>query len=163
MFWKLAIRDAAIVAAAILLWLWLAPLSANSQFGDAIGLLAGLALTLVAYVLHEWGHALGAMASGSTLHPPHTLKHISLFSFDTGVNTRAQFAAMSVGGFVVSAFAVAFAYGWLPQEPFAARVARGGITILAAITLFIEVPLLLYGLATNRIPSVVAVFKPRAA
>ena len=68
---------------------------------------------------------------------------------------------MSLGGFAVTAIAVWFAYGWLPGEPLAARVARGGITLLASITLFVEVPLLLAGLATGRIPSVVAVFRPQ--
>jgi membrane-associated protease RseP (regulator of RpoE activity) len=133
----------------------------GARFGDAIGLLAGLGLVMTAYLAHEWGHALAALITGATIHPPHTLAHPSLFSFDTQTNTTYQFAMMSLGGFAVTAVAVWFAYGWLPEEPFAAKVARGGITVLASITLFVEVPLLLVGLATRRIPRVVAVFRPR--
>ena len=67
---------------------------------------------------------------------------------------------MSLSGFAVTAAAV-FVVGWhLPDDWLAARVARGGVMVLAAITLFIEVPLLLYGLVTDQIPSVVAVFDP---
>ena len=159
MFVKLAIRDLLLAAAGISLWLWLAPLAEGARFGDALGLLAGLGLVLTAYLAHEWGHALAALAAGARIHPPQTLRHVSLFSFDTQTSTTYQFAMMSLGGFAVTAVAVWFAYGWLPEEPLAARVARGGITLLASITVFVEVPLLLVGLATRRIPSVVAVFR----
>jgi hypothetical protein len=159
MFVKLAIRDLVLAAAGIFLWLWLAPLVESARFDDSLGLLAGLGLVLTTYLAHEWGHALAALATGARIHPPHTLRHVSLFSFDTRTNTTYQFAMMSLGGFAVTAVAVWFAYGWLPEEPFAARVARGGITLLASITVFVEVPLLLVGLATRRIPSVVAVFR----
>jgi hypothetical protein len=161
MLLKFAARDLALAAAGISLWLWLTPASETARFGDAIGLLAGLGLVITAYLAHEWGHALAALASGARIHPPHTLAHVSLFSFDTETNTTFQFAMMSLGGFAVTAIGVWFAYGWLPADPFAARVARGGITLLASITLFVEVPLLLIGLAMGRIPSVVAVFRPR--
>ena len=158
---KFAIRDLALVAIGISFWLWLGPLAQEARFGDALGLLAGLGLVITAYLAHEWGHALAARMARARIYAPHTLLHVSLFSFDTKANTTQQFALMSLGGFAVTAIAIWFAYGWLPDEPFAAKVARGGITLLASITVFVEVPLLLVGLATGRIPSVVAVFTPR--
>lgn len=158
---KFAIRDLALATVGISLWLWLAPVADSVPFGDAMGLLAGLGLVTTAYLAHEWGHALAALVTEARIHTPHTLLHVSLFSFDTQTNTTYQFAMMSLGGFAVTAIAVWVAYGWLPEEPFAAKVARGGITLLASITVFVEIPLLLVGLATRRIPAVVAVFRPR--
>jgi hypothetical protein len=160
MLLKFAVRDLALAATGVALWLSLASVSDDVPFGDAIGLLAGLGLVLTAYLAHEWGHALAALATGARIHPPHTLLHVSLFSFDTQTNTMFQFAMMSLGGFAVTAVALWFAYGWLPEASFPARVARGGITLLASITVFVEVPLLLVGLAMRRIPPVVAVFTP---
>ena len=73
MFARLAARDLLLVTAGVALWLWLAPLAEGARFGDALGLLAGLGLVLTAYLAHEWGHALAALASGARIHPPETL------------------------------------------------------------------------------------------
>ncbi len=98
---------------------------------------------------------------GGRLHAPASLVSISLFSFDTEANSKTQFAAMSVGGFVVTAAAMGFVYLVLPDGFVASSVARGGVTLLAAITVFVEVPLLVYGLLARRLPGVVAVFRPQ--
>lgn len=160
---RLAIRDALIVSMAAALWIGLLPLSEGRPLvSDALALLLGLALTVSAYLLHEWGHALAGMMAGSRIHAPASLSSISLFSFDTEANSKGQFAAMSLGGFIVTAAAMLFAYLSLPDGYMATRVARGGVTLLAAITVFVEVPLLVYGLIARRLPGVVAVFRPQS-
>ena len=160
-FAQLALRDLALIALAIALWYALAPLSADeTNLADAAGVLAGLGVVLTSYLLHEWGHAIGAWATRARLHAPERLSSISLFSFDVRSSSRLQFAVMSLAGFAVTAAAVVLV-GWhLPENWLATRVARGGVLVLAGITLFIELPLLIYGVITNRIPSVVAVFDP---
>ena len=156
MFRKLAIRDALLIVTALAAWFLLAPLGNSNA---TAGWIAGLAATLVAYLAHEWGHALAAMAAHGHVYPPRTLLHVSLFSFDAQRNDLRQFTAMSLGGFAVTAVAVAIACLVLPSDQLAGRVARTGILVLASITLFVEVPLLLFGLAKRQIPSVVAVFR----
>jgi hypothetical protein len=160
---KLAIRDALIVAVAAAGWMGLLPLSEGRPLlSDALALLLGLGVTVSAYLLHEWGHALAGLMAGSRIHAPASLGSISLFSFDVEANSKGQFAAMSIGGFIVTAAAMGFAYLVLPDGYMASRVARGGVTVLAAITVFVEVPLLVYGLLARRLPGVVAVFRPQS-
>lgn len=157
---RLAIRDAAIVAVAVAAWIGLLPLSEGRPLvSDALALLLGLGLTVSAYLLHEWGHALAGLIAGSRIHAPLSLGSISLFSFDTEANSKIQFAAMSVGGFIVTAAGMVVVYLVLPDGYMATRVARGGVTLLAAITVFVEVPLLVYGLLARRLPGAVAVFR----
>ena len=155
-FQRLAVRDVLLIILAVLVWMRLSPLGGSSA---AAGWIAGFALALLVYIAHEWGHALAAIASGSVIYPPRTVLHVSLFSFDPRANSVRQFALMSLGGFAVTGVAVLAANFLLPTDELAGRVARGGIFVLAGITLFVEVPLLLYGLARGRIPAVVAVFR----
>ena len=158
---KLAVRDAIIVALVAAAWIGLLPASEGRPLlSDSLALMLGLGVTVSAYLLHEWGHALAGLMAGSRVHAPASLGSVSRFSFDPEVNGKAQFAAMSVGGFVVTAAAMGFVYFVLPDGYMASRVARGGVTVLAAITVFVEVPLLLYGLVARRLPGVVAVFRP---
>lgn len=156
MLQRLAIRDGLLVILAVVVWTRLAPLGSASA---AAGWTAGLALAILAYIAHEWGHALAAIAARGVIYPPRTLLHVSLFSFDPRANSVRQFALMSLGGFAVTGVAVLAAHFLLPIDELAGRVARGGIFVLASITVFVEVPLLLYGLARGRIPGVVAVFR----
>jgi hypothetical protein len=155
-FLAFAARDTVLVILALVAWLLAARLALS---GPVLGWIAGLAVALAVYIAHEWGHALAALAAGGRIHPPRTLWHVSLFSFDTERNSVRHFAWMSLGGFAVTAIAVLVAQAWLHPDELSHRVARGGIFTLAGITLFIEVPLLVFGLATKQIPSVVAVFR----
>jgi hypothetical protein len=79
------------------------------------------------------------------------------FRFDPDANTLAQFVVMSLGGFVVTAAAVGIAYGVLPGDLLATRVARGAIVALTTLTVGLELPLLLYGIARGRVPREAAV------
>ncbi len=159
-FTPYAVRDALIVATVLAAWAIFYPLTLEPVFlADTLGLLLGLGATLAVYLLHEWGHLLAALASGGTAYPPGRLNHPSLFSFDVNRNDKRQFTLMSLGGFAVTAVAIYLLYGVLPGEAFEVRVARAGTALLASITLFVEVPLLLVGLLLPKIPSVVAVFR----
>jgi len=158
MYSKLALRDAVLITISGMAWWWLAGTSAlgagGSMLGDLTGLVVGLMVGACIYLLHEWGHALGGFATGATLHPPASLKAISLFSFDSKRNTKRQFTVMSLSGFVVTALGVAFAYGVLPDGQLATHVARGVSMLLAALTLFLEIPILIIGLVRSELPPV---------
>ncbi len=162
MLWKFALRDLVIVGLALGLW-WLAgPYTVGTgpvtdMLGVVVGLLAGVAAT----VLHEWGHLLGALASGSTVRLSSRLGSAFSFSFDSHLNSLRQFVAMSVPGLVVTALLVWGAYAFLPEGELATRVARGFILVLAFLGVVLELPLLFYGLITRRVPPLEALPKRR--
>ncbi|NNL65127.1 MAG: hypothetical protein HKP30_02685 [Myxococcales bacterium] len=155
MFAKLALRDVGILVGSLLLWRLLAERSGvPGPLGDVLGVLLGVLVAACFYLLHEWGHALGAMATRSVLAPARSLAGVSLFSFDSKRNGRGQFAVMSLSGFAVTALAVWFVYFVLPDGLLASRVARGGVLLLTALTVLIEVPLLVAGLVRRELPPV---------
>jgi hypothetical protein len=155
---KFAKRDAGIVLAAWLAWTFVARLSSGSgPLADLAGLLAGLLVGAAAYVLHEWGHLLAGRAGGGVFQMNANLRSPFAFRFDPDANTLAQFVVMSLGGFAVTAAAVGIAYGVLPGNLLATRVARGAIVALTTLTVGLELPLLLYGIARGRVPREAAV------
>lgn len=155
MLWKLALRDTGILTVASLLYLLLAPLSAGAgMLGDFTGIVAGLAVGLATFLLHEWGHLLGALGSRSNVRLPERLGSIYLFSYDSRRNSRRQFVIMSLSGFAVTGVAVWAAYAWLPDGQLATRVGRGAVLVLAFFTVVLEVPLLLWSLARPTLPPV---------
>jgi hypothetical protein len=101
---------------------------------------------------HEWGHLLGALASGSALRRPTSLRARSLFDFDSKQNSRAQFFAMSFPGFVATAVALWVVYALLPSDLLATRVARGAVVFLAFLGVVLEVPLVVYALVSRKVP-----------
>lgn len=162
MFGKMFVRDLAIVGVAAALWWLLAGFSADvGPLADFSGVLVGMAIGLIPFVLHEWGHLVGAVASGSTVVPPTKLATPYLFSFDSKQNSRKQFLAMSFAGWAVSA-AVAWAiYALLPGDLLATRVARGVVVLAIGLIVLIEVPLVAFSLLTGRVPPVETQAKPR--
>ncbi len=161
-FWKFAARDAIVLAVVAALWFWFAPFSNGVGLrSDLVGVVLGVGFGIGVFLLHEWGHLLGALATGSRVHPPDRLGSGYLFSFDSGANSRRQFLIMSFSGFVVTGLAVWCALGPLDLPLLAARVARGAIAFLASLTLFIEFPLVLYSLVASSLPPV-ETFPPRA-
>lgn len=162
MFAKMFVRDLAIVGVAALLWWLVAGFSAGTgPVADFTGVLVGLAIGLVPFVLHEWGHLLGAIATRSVVQPPAKLATPYLFSFDSKQNSRKQFLAMSFAGWTVSA-AVAWAiYALLPGDLLATRVARGVVVLAIGLIVLIEVPLVAFSLLTGRVPPVETQAKPR--
>jgi hypothetical protein len=154
-FGRMALRDAGIVAAALLLWSRLSHLSAGSGVvGDVTGVLLGLGLGVCGFLAHEWGHLLGALAVRSRVRPAATLRSVYLFSFDSRLNSRRQFLVMSVGGFIVTGALIWAAYFVLPDGELASRVARGVIAALASLTVLIELPLVGWALLRPTLPPV---------
>ncbi len=155
MFPKLAVRDLLLVALLGGFWWLVADLSAgDGPVSDFVGLLAGLGLGVATYLLHEWGHLLGALATRSTVHAPERLGSRFLFSFDSRANSRRQFLIMSLGGFAVTAVALALVYTVLPAEQLATRVARGSVLFLTFLLVFIELPLFVWALVRGDLPPV---------
>jgi hypothetical protein len=153
MFAKLLARDVAVVAAAALGWTVLSPLSAGTgAVGDLTGFLAGLLFGACAFLLHEWGHLLGALASRSVVRPPASLRSPFVFAFDTRANSQRQFLVMSFAGFAATAAVVWAAYTTLPAELLATRVARGAVMFLAFLGVVLELPLVVYSLVSRRVP-----------
>ena len=155
MLWQLALRDSGILTLVALVYLLLAPLSAGAgMLGDLTGLVAGLAIGLATFLLHEWGHLLGALGSRSAVRLPDRLGSVYLFSYDSKRNSRRQFVVMSLSGFAVTGVAVWAVYAVLPDGQLATRVARGAVLFLASFTVVLEFPLLLWSLARPTLPPV---------
>lgn len=162
MFGRLLIRDLVIAAAVVGAWLLFMPLSVgDGPLADLVGVLLGVGAFVVAHLSHEWGHLLGAFATGSAVAAPAKLTSPLLFSFDSKRNSRRQFVIMSLSGFAVTAVSLYVVYGLLPEAALATRVARGGVLFSASLTLLLEVPLLVASLLKGSILSQVEVF-PRS-
>jgi hypothetical protein len=155
MFAKLFARDVLIVALTAGIWHLAAAASAEPGMrGDFAGVLAGITIGVCGYLLHEWGHLLGAVAAGSTVRPPRSLASGFLFSFDSQANSRRQFIALSLGGWTASVVVLWFVYAQLPSDLFASRVARGVVTANMLLIVLIEVPLVVFSLVTGKVPPV---------
>ena len=153
MFLKVLARDLAIVAATVLAWRLAAPLSAGTgAVSDVTGVLLGMLFGASAFLAHEWGHLLGALASRSVIQPPAGLSSPFVFTFESRSNSRRQFLIMSVSGFVATAIALWVVYGLLGSELLATRVARGAVVFLAFLTVVLEFPLVGYSLVAGRVP-----------
>ena len=132
-FARFALRDAAVLIAAILLWL-LAPVA--EHWAIATGGVTGVC----ALLFHEWGHLYGAYRSGAVVHPAPMWSPF-LFDLDSKLNSRAQFLSVSLWGFAATGiFLLVFAL-WLPLDTLAGRVAMGIGLLLATLTVVIEFPL----------------------
>jgi hypothetical protein len=164
MYAKLFARDLAIVATIVALWRLGARFSVgDGPIADLSGLLLGAALGACALPLHEWGHFLGGLASRSAMRPTESLRRVFSFSFASRANSRRQFLAMSCGGWAGTATAVWVAYGLLPSDLPATRVARGMTLLSVLLVVATEVPLLVRAFWTGRIPPVETVGSHPAA
>ncbi len=138
---KHAVRDAAVVA--FTLGLWIADTGLRDVSGaTAVGVAcAAGALTAVAgYLAHEWGHLLGARLSGSVVHIPPSAFSLFLFNFNSDRNGRAQFLVMSLGGFIASAAVVVLLLRVLPLHALSGRVAMGLTALGVLATVVLELP-----------------------
>ncbi len=164
MLWKFALRDLVIVGVAFGGWWLAAPHTAGpGPLSDMLGVVVGVLAGAAATVLHEWGHLLGALASGSTIRLSSRLGSAFSFSFDSHANSLRQFVAMSLPGLVVTALLVWGAYALLPDGELATRVTRGFVLVLAFLGVVLELPLLFYGLITRRVPPIEALPRRRTS
>lgn len=155
MFKKLLLRDVLLSVFVLGLWLAFAGISAGEgPLSDFVGVTLGAALGLVANQAHEWGHIVGAVISKSTMQPGRSLASPSNFIYDSKANSRAQFLVMSFGGFIVTGLVVWFYFTMLPDGILATRVAHGSILFLVGLGVFLELPLVVYSLITNKVPPV---------
>jgi hypothetical protein len=156
MYARFLARDLGITAAATGLWALAAgPSLTPGVVGDLAGVLTGFLLGACALLTHEWGHLLGALASRSRVTPNTRLwRSLFSFSFDSRRNSRAQFVAMSVGGWIGTLAAVFAAYAWLPGDDLASRVVRGTTLVSALVAFGIEIPLVVRALWTGTVPRV---------
>ncbi|HVT36594.1 MAG TPA: hypothetical protein VHE37_13480 [Nevskiaceae bacterium] len=137
----LALRDATSAAITVALWMWtLHTGAAHDAQTVTLHLVTALFTVLAGYLVHEWGHLLGALYAHGVVHLPPTPLATFLFRFDTVRNTRAQFTAMSLGGFIASVLAVALLLWLLPFQLLASRVALALVALGVIATFILEVP-----------------------
>ena len=99
--------------------------------------------TIVASILHEWGHFLGAKLSGSNA--PLLEKTFSFFFFnfkDEG-NTKGQFLKMSLGGPIANWSLVVAFFFLLPLETWSQVLFLATLLSIAVSVSIFEVPVLL--------------------
>lgn len=147
-------RDALLVLLAIAAWS-LEP-SHRGASGAAAWVLtttAGLLTVVVAFLLHEWGHLLGSLATGSRVFYPNTFTTPLLFHFDSATNDRRQFLWMSYGGYLASLVALAAILLFVPLDAWSGRVAIVLTAIGLAVTFVAEVPTTLRVLRGAALPS----------
>ena len=130
-------RDAALIALAVAVWWW--SLQSPDAWGPAI--LAALMTVIGGYLLHEWGHLLGALYKRCAIELPATpFQSFFLFRFYREGNSREQFVSMVLGGFISSFLTVLALLILLPKDALATTLALTltGLGVLA--TFIIEVP-----------------------
>jgi len=111
-------------------WHVVSPSWLSSGSGVLLGFVAAYASC---YLMHEWGHYLGARAAGAKL-PLGSYRGVLLGLFDTERHSRAQFQSMSLGGvlaYVVTALVFALAYTVGTQGPVNTGLALGGLAFVA--------------------------------
>ena len=140
-FFMLLVRDA--VAIALTLWLWQYTLQLAQPlgvYGIVIHSLTALATAFIGYLLHEWGHLLGAWGSRAAFELPTPFETFFLFRFDNLRSTRPQFFCMALGGFASSILMVIFLVLVLPSGVLATQIALTLTALGVLATFIIEVP-----------------------
>ena len=155
-FQKFIFRDGALILLTLILWAGFLGVSAGEGLvPETLAVLLGVLFGLCAWVLHEWGHVLAALAARSTLRAPSKLFSVYLFGFDNKQHTRGQFVIMALGGFIATGLVFTFIMLTLPQDMLATKVARGLVLLEIAVTVALEVPGLILGVvAYDKLPSV---------
>jgi membrane-associated protease RseP (regulator of RpoE activity) len=123
--------------------------------------LTGFFTALVGFLLHEWAHLAGALATGSKVHYPNRVLAPLLFHFDTEENDRAQFLAMSYGGYVGSAIGTLAILLFAPLDTLAGRTALGLAVVGGIVTAVAEVPTTVRVLRGGPLPTGYAFVPPR--
>jgi hypothetical protein len=161
--YQLALRDSTILAVALGAWWLVAERSAGAgPTADAVGVVCGVLMGAIVFLLHEWGHLLAGLAAGGTFPVSRNLASPFLFEVDPRNSVR-QFTVMSLGGFAVTAVMIWCFYTLLPDGWMATRVARGVAVTLATLTVVIEVPLLLFTIWSGSIPAAASVVQAAPA
>ena len=138
---KLALRDAAFVAATVLLWLASLRLEVGvSTWAVPVAITAGVMIPVSGFLAHEWGHLIGAWLGRAQVHMPKSVLTLFLFDYKPSENSRAQFLRVSYGGFIASLLVVALLLAVLSFDRLADQIALV-LTLLGVIATFVlEVP-----------------------
>lgn len=141
-FFAFVLRDSLIIALTLALWAWTLNLGKpHGLLPVAVHIATALLTVFVGYLLHEWGHLVGAWIAGGTFVLPATVTEtLFLFRFDNVRNSRTQFFSMSLGGFASSIVVVAFLFTALPWNLLASWIALSLTAAGVLATLIIEVP-----------------------
>lgn len=161
-FFAFLLRDGLIVL--LTLALWMATLNLGKPHDLltlVVHVVTALLTVFVGYLLHEWGHLIGAwIAGGHFVLPASIGESPFLFRFDNVRNSRAQFISMSLGGFVSSILVVVFLGAALPRELPASWIALGLIGVGVLATFIIEVPMFLGVVRGGPMPTGAAFVSP---
>lgn len=130
-------RDTALLSLTAWIWRW----SLNTPEAWLPAACAAVMTMASGYILHEWGHLIGALRKRCHIElPEHPFQSFFLFRFYREGNTRPQFLSMALGGFISSFITVLALVIWLPADRLATTLALTltGLGVLA--TFIIEVP-----------------------
>lgn len=133
---------------------WFVTLASSPGTTNAsLAQIAGGLTVLSAFLLHEWGHWLGARWSGAQIYAPSFIASPFLYNFDAEQNTPRQFLLTSVFGFAATGLFLLLFFFALPAEHPATTIARYGGTALATLTLVFEVPIAIAVALGRPVPS----------
>lgn len=134
------LRDLTVIALTLAIWSWSRELDAShGALATPVAILAGISAALTGFLLHEWGHLLGALAAGSAVELPPTIRSVFLFKFGSG-NNRRQYLWMSAGGFAASLIVIAVLAVALSFHALADWVAIALTLIGVVATAILELP-----------------------
>jgi hypothetical protein len=134
------LRDLVVIAATLALWRWSRQLDLDhAALSVPVAILAGASAALSGFLVHEWGHLLGALAGNGAVEYPPTIRSIFLFKFSAG-NDRRQYLWMSGGGFVASILMIALLACALSFRALADWVAIGLVVAGVIATFILELP-----------------------
>ena len=134
------LRDVVVLVATFALWSWSRELDAvHSALAIPVAILAGASAAVAGFLLHEWGHLLGALIAGSAVSYPSTIRSIFLFKFGES-NGRRQYLWMSGGGFAASIVVIAVMAVTLSFNVVADWIALALVVAGVLATFILEIP-----------------------
>ncbi len=137
-------RDFSIVATVGLLC-WAVSQSYAATGWLALGVVGAVVgfvgIYVVCYICHEWGHLLGAYATGAVM-PLNHYKGFAIGRFDIATHSRRQFLGLSWGGVIgysVTGLAALLAYSLVASNWVMTGVAVGGLAFVSQ-SLAVDLP-----------------------
>ncbi|MFN7700798.1 MAG: hypothetical protein ACK6CU_14400 [Deltaproteobacteria bacterium] len=139
-FLRFAVRDAILLAITALALTLDASRAVHGSWGLALGVLTGILVPYVGFLVHEWGHLAGALLSGGRAHPPPSLASFFLFYFDVEASTRRQFLAMSYAGYLATLGVIGALALWIDPTRVSGQLSLTLSVVGIGVTLAREVP-----------------------
>lgn len=137
---RMMLRDVLVIVATLALWRWSRELdAAQGALAIPVAILAGASAAVAGFLLHEWGHLLGALIAGSAVEFPPTIRSIFLFKFGES-NGRRQYLWMSGGGFAASIVVIAVLAFTLNFHALADWIAIALVVAGVIATFILELP-----------------------